>query len=67
MQTIKNGKSLNTNNQKCKKEQVQTIKQTLILCTPMTFLKGTETKYQMKTKGVLISKEQETDVKKKKT
>ena len=33
----------------------------------MDFLKGTETKYQMKTKGVLISKEQETDVKKKKT
>ena len=33
----------------------------------MTFLKGTETKYQMKTKRVLISKEQKTDIKKKKT
>ena len=33
----------------------------------MTFLKKTETKYQMKTKRVLISKEQKTDIKKKKT
>ena len=32
----------------------------------MTFLKGTETKYQMKTKRVLFSKEQNTDIKKKK-
>ena len=31
------------------------------------FLKGTETKYEMKTKRVLISKEQKTDIKKKKT
>ena len=30
-------------------------------------LKGTETKYEMKTKRVLISKEQKTDIKKKKT
>ena len=29
------------------------------------FLKGTETKYQMKTKRDLISKEQKTDIKKK--
>ena len=27
------------------------------------FLKGTETKYEMKTKRVLISKEQKTDIK----
>ena len=33
----------------------------------MIFLKGTETKYQLKTKGILISKEQKTDIKKKKT
>ena len=30
----------------------------------MTFLRGTETKYQIKTKRVLISKEQKTDKKK---
>ena len=65
---IKNAKSLNTNNEKYKKKQLQTNKRTLILQTPMTFLKGTETKYQMKTKRVLISKEQKkTDIKKKKT
>ena len=65
---IKNAKSLNTNDQKYKKKQLQTNKRTLILQTPMTFLKGTETKYQMKTKRVLISKEQKkTDIKKKKT
>ena len=45
--------SLYTNNQKCKKEQVQTNERTLIL-------KGTETNYEMKTKHVLISKEQKT-------
>ena len=32
----------------------------------MTFLKETETKYQMKTKRVLITNEQKTDIKKKK-
>ena len=31
----------------------------------MTFLRGTETKYQIKTKRVLISKEQKTDKKEK--
>ena len=31
IQIIKNAKSLNTNNQKCKKEQVQTNERTLIL------------------------------------
>ena len=64
---LRKTKSLNTNNQKCKKKQVQTNKRTPILQTPMTFLKGTETKYEMKTKHVLISKEQKTDIKKKKT
>ena len=67
IQIIKNAKSLNTNNQKCKKKQVQTKKRTLILQTLMTFLRGTERKYQIKTKRVLISKEQKTDIKKKKT
>ena len=33
----------------------------------MTFLRGTERKYQIKTKRVLISKEQKTNIKKKKT
>ena len=62
---IRKTKSLNTNNQKCKKKQVQTNKRTLILQTLMTFLRGNETKYQIKTKRVLISKEQKTDKKKK--
>ena len=64
---LRKTKSLNTNNQKSKKKQVQTNRQILLLQTPMTILKGTETKYQMKTKRVLISKEQNTDIKKKKT
>ena len=51
----------------CKKKQIQTNKRTLILEIPMNFLKTTETKYQMKTKCVVISKEQKTDLKKKKT
>ena len=63
---LRKTKSLNTNNQKSKKKQVQTNRQILLLQTPMTILKGTETKYQMKTKRVLISKEQNTDIKKKK-
>ena len=33
----------------------------------MTFLKGTDTKYQMKTRHELISKEQNTEIKKKMT
>ena len=67
IQIIKNAKGLNTNNPKSKKKQVQTNKRTLILYAPMTFLKGTETMYQIKTKRVLITKEQKTDTKKKKT
>ena len=47
-------------------KETGTNKRTLLLQTPMTFLKGTETKYQMKTKRVLFSKEQNTDIKKKK-
>ena len=51
-------KSLSTNNQKCKKKQVQTSKQDWYSRPLWPFLKGTETKYVMKTKRVLISKEQ---------
>ena len=34
IQIIKNAKSLNTNNQKCKKKQVQTDKRTLMIQVP---------------------------------
>ena len=34
IQIIKNAKSLNTNNQKCKKKQVQTGKRTLMIQVP---------------------------------
>ena len=58
IQIFKNAKSLNANNQKCKKEQVQSNERTLNSRPLWPFLKGTETKYEMKTKRVLISKEQ---------
>ena len=61
---IKNAKGLNTNNPKCKKKQVQTNKRTLILYTHLTFLKWTETMYQIKNKRILISKEQKNRYKK---